>query len=174
MKPFEMKLLEEFLNLLLHFLIFLLFLYWHDLCSLGVVLLLSWVWYSFLKLWQGPFEFSSFLKGFSIYDEISVSFLDFFLLTFLLFIFSKTSASGMPSSDSFYGHCGSCSHVLSNFIFLPLLGLLLFGCPWVSSWKWFLTKKLSQLSPMFCRWNSTSILTRPWWYIVLSINYILL
>lgn len=66
-----------------------------------------------LKAMIGVFlVFFLYFLGFFACDEISVSFLALFLLTFLLFIFSKTSASRMSCSGNFYGCCGSCSRVL--------------------------------------------------------------
>jgi len=109
-----------------------------------------------------------------IWGKTYVFLLAFFLLRLYVFIFYKISTIGRSSSEKSYWCCGSCSMSVSIFLFLPLRVLLLLVCSGVFSSKWFLTIKYSQLSPMLWRWNLIKKFTNPWWYIMLSINWIFL
>lgn len=96
-----------------------------------------------------PWVFLFLTFGFSfwgrilVWDKSSISFPSLFLLKFPFFIFCKISRMGSSSFDNSYWERGSCSFIVSIFLFLPLRVLLPLCCSGVFSWKWILTRIFS-------------------------------
>lgn len=111
------------------------------------------------------------LVGFSSFSSAH-SLVNFsFLLTLIcLLIFVKISES-TSSLFSYVDVLGLISTDLSNFPLLLLLTVSFLDSISSGSSKWFLIRNSSQLSPTFFKWNSISILIRPWWCRAVSRNW---
>jgi len=116
-------------------------------------------------------DFSSW-GGVLVCENSSLLLLAYFLLRFPLSIFCKIFTIGSSSSDNFVWVWGAYSFITSMVLSLPLGGMLLLAFSGDLSSQWFLTRKLSQLSPILWIWNSTNIFIRPWWYMMFSIHWI--
>lgn len=106
-----------------------------------------------LKLVVGGFLIFSFflyILGFSILGVLFVFWLDFFLLTSFLFLFSKISTRGRSSCNCSCDCCCPCTIHPSFFLFLHLLALLLIGCSYPTGFSIFLFLCLLHLLLLGC------------------------